>query len=259
MKKQILKINILLLSFLITMPKIFNVVANEETVLTNILNSVLDIILWIAYAIALGALLFFAIKYMLSGANERANLKGMLPKYLIGFALIVLCFNIASGIAEIAGNDDAIEIVEVGKNAGNHLVSAGTGLGTIRTPDSTKEIGMNKYEYYLDGKINVYSKRAADVTVEISDDNEHAIFSAPETLGHGEKLVGWSVTFPNGRTTTLDVAPKDGIKVNISADGIHTVTPIYQNSSSQDNDTSGGSTTHTTSKGTEVGGDGGKF
>jgi len=43
------------------------------------------------------------IKYVLSGANERARLKGMFFKYLLGIALITMCSTIAGGVAELAG------------------------------------------------------------------------------------------------------------------------------------------------------------
>lgn len=127
MKKYILKINTFILSFMITMPTLLSyAVSDEELVIRNISNAILSIISWFAYAIAIGALIFFGIKYMMSGANEKANLKGMLPKYLIGVALIVMCFGIAGGIAEIAGNDDAQSIIDVGKEAGNHFSGGGS-------------------------------------------------------------------------------------------------------------------------------------
>ena len=43
----------------------------EEVVVKKITAMVLDIILWLAYAAALGSLVFVGIKYLTSGANER--------------------------------------------------------------------------------------------------------------------------------------------------------------------------------------------
>ena len=131
--KKFLKINIFTLSLMTTMPTILaSNGSNEELVIRNISNSILSILSWFAYAIALGSLIFFGIKYMMSGANEKANLKGMIPKYLIGIALIILCFAIASGVAEIAGNDDAKEIIDVGKDAGKHFSGGSTNIGGNR-------------------------------------------------------------------------------------------------------------------------------
>ena len=90
---------------------------DEKVVITNLSNSILDIILWFGYAIMLGVTLFIGIKYVTSGANERANIKGMIPKYLIGAALVIMGFTIAQIVADIAGNDTAEEIIGVGENA----------------------------------------------------------------------------------------------------------------------------------------------
>lgn len=139
MRKYILKINLFIISFVLTMPA-FITYADEKLVFKNISNAILSIVTWFAYAIALGTLIFFGIKYMMSGANERANLKGMIPKYLIGIALIILCFSIASGIAEIAGNDDAKEIIDVGKEAWDHFTGGSTS-GTPATSENGDELG----------------------------------------------------------------------------------------------------------------------
>ena len=121
MKKRFLKLIILITSFMATSPMLI-AYADEKSVFKNISNAILSVLLWFAFAIAVGVMIFGGIKYLMSGADERANLKGMFSKYLIGIALIVLSFTIASGIAELAGNDTAPDIVEVGKEAGNHFV-----------------------------------------------------------------------------------------------------------------------------------------
>ena len=99
----------------------------EDIVIKNIANRILKIVMWFAYALALGSLIFFGIKYMLSGADEKANLKGMLPKYLIGMFAILFCFTIASWVAGIAGNDTADEIIKVGEEAGEQFTGATSG------------------------------------------------------------------------------------------------------------------------------------
>lgn len=120
MKKVLKRISIFVLCFILIVSAM-PTYATESTeaakgVIGNVLKAFLDILTWFGYAVALGALVFIGIKYVLSGANERANLKGMLPKYLIGIALIVMCFTIAQAVAELAGNDTAEEIIGVGTN-----------------------------------------------------------------------------------------------------------------------------------------------
>lgn len=90
----------------------------EEAVIKNISSAILNALMWFAYAIALGVILFAGIKYMMSPANEKANLKGMLPKYLIGIFAITCCFTIAKLVANVAGNNQAEDIINVGKDFG---------------------------------------------------------------------------------------------------------------------------------------------
>jgi uncharacterized membrane protein len=95
--------------------------SEEQTVITNLSNKVLSIFMWAGYAVGLGAIIFIGIKYIMSGANEKASLKGILPKYLIGIVAILFCFTIAKWVAELAGNDTAEEIIGVGEEAGDHF------------------------------------------------------------------------------------------------------------------------------------------
>lgn len=90
--------------------------AGPETTIKAISRNIINAVAWFAYAIALGALIFIGIKYVMSGANERANIKGMIPKYLIGIALIVCCTAIVQFFVNVAGNDTAEEIIGVGEN-----------------------------------------------------------------------------------------------------------------------------------------------
>lgn len=69
----------------------------------------------------------------MSGANERADVKSTIPKYLIGVALVVMCSLIASAVANIAntsGGNDASGIVNKGFELG------GIKVGTVTPPDS---------------------------------------------------------------------------------------------------------------------------
>lgn len=84
------------------------------TTIKTILMNIISVISWIGYAVAIGVLIIIGIKYVMSGADEKAEIKGMLPKYLIGIALIVCCSSIAQIVANIAGNDGAEKIIDTG-------------------------------------------------------------------------------------------------------------------------------------------------
>ena len=123
MKKKTLKIIIYLLCFacLFSFSTVFaeeSTTSTDKAVIRNISRTILDVLMWFAYAIILGGILFFGIKYMLSGANEKANIKGMIPKFIIGVIAITCCFTIAQFVANITGNDSAEDIINVGNNFG---------------------------------------------------------------------------------------------------------------------------------------------
>ena len=135
MKNKVYKINLFILSFALFASMSVVFAGSEETVITNVANSLLSVISWVGYAIALGALLFLGIKYIMSSASDKADLKGKLPAYMIGIAMIVFCFAIAQFVANIAGNDTAEDIVNVGTELGNHF--SGGSSGTSSTGGST--------------------------------------------------------------------------------------------------------------------------
>lgn len=98
-------------------------ISDSKGTISNVANALLGALAWFGFAIALGILIFIGIKYVLSGASEKANLKGKFQAYLIGVALIVLCSTISSGVAQIANKD--------GKNDGGGIVREGLSLGGI--------------------------------------------------------------------------------------------------------------------------------
>ena len=125
MKKIVLKLmlNSIYFLFIISSGLVYasNDLAGDETVIKNIASSLLNVLMWIAYAFILGAILFVGIKYMLSTANEKANIKGILPKLIIGVVAITCCFSIAKFVANVAGNDKAEDIVELRKRIWNRI------------------------------------------------------------------------------------------------------------------------------------------
>ena len=92
-------------------------------------------------------MIYIGIKYVLSGANEKANLKGTFSKYLIGVALIVMCSTIASVVANIANTD--------GSNTASGIVSGGFNLGGLKIKsgtDSSTQTGGNGSSTTGDGR-----------------------------------------------------------------------------------------------------------
>ena len=158
MKKSVNKIVLFILCFVfISYSCVFaneNVAVNEKTVITNLSNTVLNIISWFAYAIALGALMFMGIKYVMGSVDEKADLKGKAPKYLVGIGMIVLCFTIAQFVAGIAGNNTAEEIVGVGSNAGDHF----SGGSDEKVENTCVRGGSHDWRPYHDNDGNVIGK-----------------------------------------------------------------------------------------------------
>lgn len=122
MKNKKINLILFMLCFMIAFAFSVSFAEGDEEVIAKVSNSILSALLWVAYIIAIGVLLMSAIKYMMSGANEKANLKGILPKYLIGVAAITCCFLIAQTVAQMAGNDTAEEIVGAASGFGIEFV-----------------------------------------------------------------------------------------------------------------------------------------
>ena len=64
--------------------------------LTKATNAVIGSMMWIGYACAIGMVVYIGIKYVLASADEKASLKGMLVKVVIGSFIIVLSLQITN-------------------------------------------------------------------------------------------------------------------------------------------------------------------
>lgn len=64
----------------------------------GIAGTVIGVMKWFGYAIAIGMLVYIGIKYIMASANEKADLKNALIKYAIGAVIIVFAVNIADWI-----------------------------------------------------------------------------------------------------------------------------------------------------------------
>lgn len=61
-------------------------------------GTIIGVMQWFGYAIAIGMLVFIGIKYVMASANEKADLKNSLIKYVIGAVLIVFAVTIAGWV-----------------------------------------------------------------------------------------------------------------------------------------------------------------
>lgn len=64
-------------------------------------NKILGFVQWVGYAIAIGMLIYVGIKYVMASANEKADLKNSLIKYVIGAVLIAGATTIAGWVFSI--------------------------------------------------------------------------------------------------------------------------------------------------------------
>lgn len=64
-------------------------------------SNVLGFVQFVAYAIALGMLIYVGIKYVMASANEKADLKSALVKYVIGAIIIAGASTILGWIMQI--------------------------------------------------------------------------------------------------------------------------------------------------------------
>ena len=72
--------------------------ANPLTGASGMVSSILGMIQWIGYAIAVGMLIYIGIKYVTASANDKAELKNAMVKYVVGAILIAAASTIAGFI-----------------------------------------------------------------------------------------------------------------------------------------------------------------
>lgn len=65
--------------------------------------------MWIGYACAIGMIVFIGIRYIMASADEKANLKGMFVKVVIGSIIIVGSLTITNAVISLmsSGNSAA--------------------------------------------------------------------------------------------------------------------------------------------------------
>lgn len=96
-----------------------NAVGNIKTKVGTFVN----IIAYFGYAVALGMLAYIAIKYMMSAASDRANMKQGAINYLIGAFLIAGASTIATAVVSIVAGGQGAEDIAGG------IIDKGFGIG----------------------------------------------------------------------------------------------------------------------------------
>ncbi len=114
------------ISFLSVLTMFQNVVLASDAAekITKKVGTFVNIIAYFGYAVALGMLAYIAMKYMMSAASDRANMKQGAINYLIGAFLIAGASTIATAVVSIVAGSkgaDGIagDIIGAGFGAGN--------------------------------------------------------------------------------------------------------------------------------------------
>ena len=101
MKKKILFFNLIIaisLLFSAVYATIEDVIGevNVNPVEKELAGDILGALQWIGYAIAVGMIIYIGIKYTMSAADDRAELKGAAVKYVMGALLIIVADTIVT-------------------------------------------------------------------------------------------------------------------------------------------------------------------
>ena len=83
------------------------VLANSVTDIGNSVNKIVKAFAYIGYALAISMLAFLGIKYAMSPANEKADVKQASTSYVIGAFLIFCASSVAAVFAKIAAGGSA--------------------------------------------------------------------------------------------------------------------------------------------------------
>ena len=82
---------------------------NQPTGAGSTVGIIVGTLQWVGYAIAVGMLVFIGIKYVMASANEKADLKQSLVKYVIGAVLIVFATTIAKWVFSLNGGNEKVK------------------------------------------------------------------------------------------------------------------------------------------------------
>lgn len=72
-----------------------------STEFNNVAGNIIGVMMWVGYAIAVGMIIFIGIKYVIASADEKASLKGVLVKVIIGSLIIAGSVTIANIVKSV--------------------------------------------------------------------------------------------------------------------------------------------------------------
>lgn len=158
----------------------------------------LSVFSWIGYALAMGMLIWIGIKYILSNANEKANLKGIFPKYILGVILIFTCATIANAAANVASSS--------GDNTAGGLIDKGFEIGKLEATDKVfgdydGDLGDYVVKFLeKENRILVYASE--DVEINYKDSvGKNPKVTAPKIV-EGKNFKYWFVVMEKDNQTT---------------------------------------------------------
>ena len=73
---------------------------SQTTIAEGAVSKILGLLQWIGYAFAIGMLIYIGIKYTMSAANEKADLKKGLINFVIGAVLIAGAATVCGWVAK---------------------------------------------------------------------------------------------------------------------------------------------------------------
>lgn len=152
MNKNITKIifTILIITFLVVLPCFSfaggilrdNVSASLPSQVEQAQNTtkmIISVIKWIGYACAIGMVIFIGIKYVLASADEKASLKGMLVKVVIGSVIIVAAVVITDTVINVVGG----KVTTTGGNNTGTVSSSNNNSSSSNGSSSNKPSNSN--------------------------------------------------------------------------------------------------------------------
>ena len=171
---------------------------------------------WIGYAIAFGILMIIGVKYVTSGASEKANLKNKLPIFLLGMILMATAGTTARFLAIAAGNEDAPTVIETG------IEISGVEVGHRERNVEQDHLALNLYDH------KVYAPEGVELQgkVGIAGDGKYEIASveaAPKYDPDGNEFLYWKVTDEDGNTFVRPAGRVDSMTQN----GKSTIKAVY--------------------------------
>lgn len=97
--------SILMVMIVLCTSMVFADSTGGESQLVDAAWNVVDALLWVGYAVALGMVVYIGIKYITGAADAKANMKSAVVSYLIGALIVFSATTIARIVVGFATSD----------------------------------------------------------------------------------------------------------------------------------------------------------